>query len=354
MRIEVLDPKRGVLKVRIEHEDDLWLLSLLIAPGDRVKSLTTRDVSLGYEKRRIPMVLTIEVKKVEYQPFTNKLRIHGVVLEGPDRFGVKGSHHTISVSVNSEITLFKKDWNSGLLEELLRFAKPYKVILVAIDFDEYAIAILQSQGIRIVDERSISLPFKEDVFEQTKEAALSRVAKTVVEVAEREGIEAIVVASPGGLKEELAEKIRELNPKLRIYIDTVANGGYSGIRELLHRDVIRKIIRDNAVLEASKVMEQFDVLLMKDPNKVAYGLKHVYIAASMGAVEVLLITDELLFSSINDEMVRRLINEVTRKNGKLIVVPTDSPVGQRIKYLGGAVAIFRYPLDLESIEQAMS
>ncbi len=353
VRIDVVDPKHGVLRVRIEHEDDLWLLSLLLSPGDRVRGVTTRDVSLGYEKRRVPMVLTVEVKKVEYQPFTARLRIHGVVLEGPDRFGVKGSHHTLNVGVGSEITVFKKRWNPQMLEEVLRFAKPYRVILVAVDFDEYAVAILQSQGVKIVDERRVTLPFREEAFENAKETLISRIAKNVVEVAEREGIDSVVVASPGSLKEEIAEKIREMNPKLRVYLDTVANGGYPGIQELLHRDVVRNIIRDNAVLEASKIVEKFDELLVKDPNRVAYGLKQIRIAASIGAIDTLLVTDELLLSSIENEVVREIIDEATKRNSRLVIVPVDTPVGQRIKYLGGAIAILRYSLDLESLERSI-
>ncbi len=350
MRIDVLDGKRGVIKVKVECEDDLWLLSLMISPGDLVRGVTTRDVSLGYEKRRLPMVLTVEVKKIEFQPFTNRLRVHGVVVEGPDRFGVKGSHHTLNVDVGSEVTIFKKSWNPKILNEVLKFAKPYKVILVALDFDEYAIAILQGQGIRIVDEKSISIPFREEAFERAKNEVVSVLASRIVEIASREGIDVVIVASPGTLKEEIAERIRELNPKMRIYLDSVANGGYAGIQELLHRDTVSRILRDNAVIEASKILEEFDRLVIKNPNRVAYGLKHVYIAASIGAIDTLVVTDELLFSLSDNRLIKDIIDKATECNAKLIIVPTDTPVGQRIKYLGGAIAILRYSVDIDSID----
>jgi len=349
MRIEVIDGKRGVLKVRVESEDDLWLLSLLISPGDLVKGVTTRDVSLGYEKRRIPMVLTIEVKKVEFQPFTNRLRVHGIVVEGPDKFGVKGSHHTLNIDVGSEVTLFKKQWNPRILDELLRFVKPYKAILVAVDFDEYAIAILRGQGLKIVDEKTISIPFREEAFESAKKVVIASIANRVAEIARREGIEVIVVASPGTLKEEIAEKLKELMPSARIYVDTVANGGYAGIQEIIHRDVVERILRDNAVVEASRILEEFDKLVIKEPQRVAYGLNHVKIATMLGAVEKLVVTDEQLFSSINNDDIRAILSEAANRNAKIVIVPVDSPAGQRVKFLGGLIAILRYPVDIDAI-----
>ncbi|NPA97655.1 MAG: mRNA surveillance protein pelota [Crenarchaeota archaeon] len=349
MRVDIVDGKRGVMKVRIDSEDDLWLLSLLLSPGDKVKGLTTRDVSLGYEKRRIPMTLTIEVRKVEFQPFTNRLRVHGIVVEGPDRFGVKGSHHTLNIDVGSEVTVYKKQWNPRILDELVRFAKPYKVLLVAVDMDEYAIAVLRGQGIKIVDERSVSIPFREDAYEQAKRSLIASLAKRIAEVCRREGIDIVIVASPGSLKDEIAQKVKEVAQELRVYTDTVANGGYAGIQEILRRDTISRILRDNAVVEASKIIEEFDKLIVKQPNRVAYGIDYVHAAARIGAIDTLVITDEALFASSENSEVKKTIDEAVNKNARIVIVPVDSPVGQRIKYLGGMIAILRYPVDLEPI-----
>ncbi|HDI02128.1 MAG TPA: mRNA surveillance protein pelota [Ignisphaera sp.] len=352
MRLEILDQKKGVLKIRIDSEDDLWLLSLLITPGDFVKAITTRDVSLGYEKRRIPMVLTLRVLKTEFQPFTNRLRIHGVVVEGPDRFGVKGSHHTINVDIGHEITLFKQSWSPKLIDELLKLVRPVKLILVALDFDEYAIAVVQSQGMKIVDEKSISLPIRDDRLEKVKPMILREIASRVVETAQRYNIDVIVIGSPGSLKEELRDYIKELSPNLKVYLDTVANGGYAGIQELLNRDTIRQVLEDIALAEASRVLEEFDYFLVKDINRVAYGLEQVEFAAKIGAIDKLVIVDEML--SLVDEnrlRVENILKDVAEKKGRIVIVPTNSPPGQRVKLLGGIIAILRYSIDLDTMSR---
>ncbi len=342
-----MDPRRGVLRVRIDSEDDLWLLSLLISKGDLVRALTTRDVSLGYEKRRIPMVLTLRVESVEFQPFTNRLRIHGIVVEGPDRFGVKGSHHTISVDVGHEVTVFKEVWSPRLLEELLKIVRPVKLLLVALDFDEYAIALVQSQGVKILDEKRVSLPITGDALDAVRSRFIEELASRILDIASRIDVDAIVVGSPSTMKNELAEKLKEKNPRLRIYIDTVANGGYAGIQELLRRNVVENILRDVSVMEAEKILQEFEMLLVKNPNRVAYGLDYVEKANQMNAIEKLLVLDEALSSF--DETRRRvenLLREVAEKRGRIVIVPSDSPPGQRLKMLGGIVAILRFEVEL--------
>ena len=350
MRLEVIDGKHGVIKVRVDYEDDLWLLSLLISRGDFVKSVTSRDVSLGEEKRRIPMVLTISVEKLEFQAFTNRLRIHGVVVDGPERFGVKGSHHTISVGIGDEITLYKSFWSPKLLEEFLKLVRPIKLILVAIDFDEYSVALVQSQGMKIIDERNISLPISGEGFEEAKEEELRELAKRIIETAKRFNVNTIIVASPSNIKNELKSYIEALNQGVRVYTDTVANGGYAGLQELLNRDVVRRILSDLAISEAGEILSEFDYLLAKDINRIAYGLDSIEFAVNIGAIEKLAIIDEMLSSFDNTkDRVENILRVAAEKNAKIVIVPTDSPPGQRIKMLGGAIAILRYSIELDKV-----
>lgn len=351
MQLEVLDDRHGVIRVRIDSEDDLWLLSFLLAPGDTIKALTSRDVSLGSEKRRIPMVLSVKVEYVEFQPFTNRLRIHGIVLEGPDRFGVIGSHHTISVGVGSEITITKSNWDKKLLDEVLKIARAINILLIAVDFDEYAIALLQTQGLKIVESKNVSLPISDEMLEEEKKVLVEELARKIVETARRYSVEAIVIGSPGNLKVEIKEAIENLSRELKIYLDTVANGGYAGLQELLHRDVLGSIIRDSAIAKATKIIEEFDKLLVKNINMVAYGVDNVVLATELGAVKKLAIVDEMV-SGFDEtrQKIEKMLKDVVNKNGDIVIVPSDTPVGQRIKMLGGVIAILRYPLELDLIE----
>ncbi|MEL9939421.1 MAG: mRNA surveillance protein pelota [Ignisphaera sp.] len=351
MRLEVLDYRDGVLSISIDSFDDLWILSMIISRGDIVRARTSRDVSIGDEKRRIPMILAVRVEKMEFQPFTNRLRIHGIVVEGPDRFGVKGSHHTISVGVGDEITVQKVFWDPRVLDEVMKIVRPLNVMLVAVDFDEYAIAVLQMQGMKILDSRNVSLPLSDEYFEAAEKELVSELAKKIIEAAHRYNVEAVVVASPGSLKNKVRDAIASLDSGIKVFLDTVANGGYAGLQELLNRDVVRNIIRDSSIEKASRILEEFDYLIAKDINRVAYGLSHVELAASIGAVEKLLVVDDMLAGfDENREKVEAILRNVVEKGGAVVIVPGRSPPGERVKMLGGIIAILRYSIDFEDIE----
>lgn len=352
MRIDIVDEKRGVLKVKVESEDDLWLLNLLISPGDVVKGLTLRDVSFGYEKRKVPMVLSIKVLKKEFQAFTNRMRVHGIVVEGPDRFGVKGSHHTINIDVGSEVEISKEVWNPRMLDELSKFTRPIKVLLVALDYDEFATALVTGQGVKMLIYRELSLPISDEALEHVLHQTLKELAKLVAETATSTGAEAVVIGSPGSLKDRLKEPLEEYSPGIRIYLDSVANGGPAGINELLRREVIKRVLEETAVMKSVEFFDEFDALLSKDPDRVAYTMPHVRTAVELGAAEKLAVLDELLFSDDTEGHTIAVVKRAMDTGSRIIVVPSESEPGIRLKMLGGIAAILRYRLPPEVFEES--
>src|SRR6266571_1181018 len=87
MRVLHLDPKTGEIKVRVENADDLWHLHNLVLPGDLVRASTYRREEVKTDKVRpergekVRVTLTIRVESVEFQAFSDRLRITGVIVE---------------------------------------------------------------------------------------------------------------------------------------------------------------------------------------------------------------------------------------------------------------------------------
>ena len=347
MKVTYRNLKAGEIRVVPETEDDLWLLQMIISPGDIVVARTTRDVRFGEGRSsRVPMTLAIRVKNVDFEPFTTKLRIHGIVIEGPERFGVKGSHHTLRIDLGNELTIIKEHWSKPLLEKLLRAeARGLKAVITALDYDEYSIAIVQEQGVRYVSEGGLGLPGKDDPRrDHLLESRLEELAEEVIGVAKRNNIRVIIVASPGDLKRKLAELIKSRDRELHVYVDNVSIGGRSGVLEVLRRDIVREVLRDISSIEAEKILEEFMRLLVKDEGRVAYGLEEVFEAAKTGAVEKLLILDELVRSYSVEErrVVEELLTEVDKRRGEVRIVSSESPAGERLRALGGIIAILRF------------
>ena len=355
MRITYKDLKNGVVKVVPESSDDLWLLSTVIQEGDLVRGRTLREVHFGDRgsgrSSRVPMTLTVRVEKTEFQPFTTRLRVRGVVVEGPEKYGVRGKYHTLNIDVGQEVAIMKPGgWPRPLLRKLESAVSHSSALVVAVDYDEYAIGLVSSQGVRILASGSLHLPGKDDPGrEERLRQALSVIAKEVISIAERERPLIIVVAGPGTLKERLAGMIREkLQDGVRVTVDNASMGGEAGVYEELRRGVVREALREAATIEAERVIEEFEKRLAKEPRRVAYTLPLVAKAAEAGAVEELLVLDELLHSP--DPETRRLVDEVLRLadagRANIHIVGGETPVAHKLRALGGIIALLRYPLDL--------
>ncbi|MCI2414284.1 MAG: mRNA surveillance protein pelota [Candidatus Aramenus sp.] len=342
MKVLEFDEKKGSLKLHIEDEDDLWLLHLILHKGDVIIARTTRDVSLGNEGRRIPMVIALRVEHTEFQPFTSRLRIHGIIEDAPERFGIKGAHHTVNLDIGDDIVIVKEQWPKHELEKIYAQAeKRSKVLIALVDFDEYLIAIPMAQGIRVLAERSLQTPNKED--EGIIEENAEEVAKEVEEYARQFSPDAVVLAGPGPFKEIVRAKLKFKN----VYVDSVSSATRAGLSEILRRDIIDKVMRDYEISQSIREMDRVMELLSKNTGLVAYGLEEVKRATQYRAVETLLVTSDLVSAYDEEEKkeIEEVMEEVGKKGGKVMIVPEDSPVYFQVKNLTGLVAVLRFRIE---------
>jgi len=343
------DLRSGVVKVVIEDQDDLWILFMVLRKGDIVYARTTREVKPGEggSSRRIPMTLGLRVEAVEFQEFTEKLRIRGVVVEGPEEFGIKGHYHTFTVGVGDQLTIIRDSWSKHSLDLLRKGVKRRRVLLVTVDYDEACIAVLTEQGVRYVGEIQSNLPGKMYRVEHDRviQEYIDNIASTMRSIVGREDLDAVVVAGPGDFKNRVAEIARDATGK-PVYTDSTSTGGCSGVSELLRRDTVRRVTGDLSIVRAREVLEEFKRLLVKDPSMVAYGLDDVYEAVSYGAVATLVVVHDMLHEADDEKRGRvyEALEKAYEAGGEVVIVPGRSDVGVEIQGLGGVIAILRYRL----------
>ena len=124
MKILDSDKKKGEYTLKIENLDDLWHLYNILAPEDQIRGRTLRRMKKQEDEQkksdsgeRVPVILTINVEKFQFHPFTNRLRITGTIIEGPEDVTL-WSHHTFNIEVNSEFSITKTNWESFNLKRL--------------------------------------------------------------------------------------------------------------------------------------------------------------------------------------------------------------------------------------------
>jgi len=352
------DLKHGRVKVIPEVLDDLWVLYNVIGTGDRVYAKTQREVRLSerYDKpekgRRITVYLGLKVNKVLWDRILNRLRVHGVIVDAPEKLEAKGSHHTIKVELNKPLTIVKDSWPQYQLDRLKKAEKAgvSPLIITSIDDEGYCIAVLRHFRLEVKAEEKVTLPGKGRAEWRAHAIRnLFRSAHQSLRAVWREDRNPIVILGLGFIKDDFIKYLKAEDEEVASHIIDVKgvnSTGVSAINEALRSGILKKALKDLRVAEEIEVVEEVLRRIGKGRSDVAYGLTDVERAALAGAVEKLVLTDERL-REVEDEERRRLedlMTNVERRKGRIVLVSTGHEAGLKLKSLGGVAALLRFPL----------
>jgi len=154
MKVLHQDARKGEIKLLIETLDDLWYLCNILEKDDIAYAKTYRLDEMKDDKirpdkpKKITMTLGLQVEKVEFHEFSNRLRILGTIKEGPVDIG---SYHTHNIDVGDDIKIVKEDWKDHQLQQIKEaIAETNRPIVtfLAIEDGEATIAELRQYGVR--------------------------------------------------------------------------------------------------------------------------------------------------------------------------------------------------------------
>jgi protein pelota len=353
LKIVSWDEKHGKMLLEVENRDDLWCLYNVLNLGDFVTARTLREVKVDDKSSRKPMTLKVRVEKVEFQPYTSRLRIRGVVIEGPDEFGVVGSYHSISVGEGSQVLIEKERWSKHELDRIFKASskRPLEVLLIGIDSDEVAFVLPHDYGLELVAEARLDLPGKHELSkrEEVLKGRIREISGKVKELVQRLNLKAVAIVGPGFVKDYLAREVAS-SANVRVYVDSASTGGYQGVKEAIRRGILRRMLKDFDVVEEVELMDELLLHVSRGDGKAAYGLEDVRRAAECGAVDKLLVLDELVRSP--DPELRSKVEEVMdiaeKRGAKIKIFSSLEEPGQQLKSMGGLAAILRYGLSFET------
>lgn len=353
MKIIFKDEDRGILRLRVESEDDLWALYNFLEEGDVVYARTTRELKTSTSSRRKPMTLGVSVEKAEFQPFTSRLRIHGRITEGPKELDLEKQRHTINLDVGNELTIVRE---RGLTPSELKPIREacrrsgVKALVVSIDDEEACVSLIMERGVKHLLELPVRLPGKYDSEDRMAklEEKVSEIAGRVRAAHSEHGVWAVIVVGPEHVRKPAYKQLRrELGElKLKFYADGTSVGGAAGVREALRRGVVGKVVKDAGVIEEERLMAELLSALAKDGARAAYTLDHVERAVEAGAAEKVLVLNELVRAY--DEGLRRRVQAVLKRaeerGARVKIFSSTHETYHQLKSLGGIAAILRYRL----------
>jgi peptide chain release factor subunit 1 len=253
------------------------------------------------------------------------------------------------VPINQRIYRCDQTFKIDILESMMQETSVHGLIVM--DRREATLGLLKGSRIEVLQKFSSGVPGKfraggqsAQRFHRLIEGLAKEFYKRIAEACNQNfltiktELKGILVGGPGPTKEDFMHQLnQELKDKV-IGVQDLTYTDESGLHDLV--DKSKDILAQESVVEEKKVVQDFLEGLGKDADTVAYGKDQVREMISIGAVETLLLSENL-----DEYEIEGLTDEAEEKGGKVHIISTDTREGQQLKELGGVAAILRYKVN---------
>jgi protein pelota len=352
MKITHKDLKKGILKAHIQNLGDLWYLSHIIDVGDFISGKTQRKIKMAGEGDRSSKVhvkwvfLKIQAEKIEFHKYSDKLRVSGKVVEGPEDVP-RGSYHTLTLEPTVNVTIQKQRWLKFQLDKLNDAVKVKEanIMICLLDRENAIFAELKNYGFEVLSELKGNVQSKNSP-EVVKSSFYQEIIKTIKNYDAKNNYTKVIIASPAFWKEYLVKALENEEVKKKTLLSACNSIDVDGINEVLKRPEIMTALAEDRVVKEMNAVEKLLTEIRKEGTSV-YGFKETSHAITIGAVKTLLVTDLFLHDSRENgtyHKVDKMLKTVDEMKGKITVISSEHDGGQKLAGLGGIGALLRYKL----------
>ena len=347
MKVIFKDLKHGEIKLIPENLDDIWHLYNIISEGDLIRAVSYRtdegkdDKIRSKKSEKKPMKLGIRVVEVKFHEFSDRLRIHGIIEEGPQDLG---SFHTLNITSDKmdKISIIKKEWKYyelNRIDEAVKLRNQSILTFVSLDEDTATIAILRQSGVQWIadiDSKRSGKMFESKYDEKEYFGEIFSLLRI-----NKDEESPLVIIGPGFVKEHFLKYGND--KKSSIFNKCLVHGtgfaGMSGVYEAIKSGIIEKITKENRVVFETQLIEKFFEEIKKS-GLATYGVKEVDIALKKGAVERLLITDFMVRTKKGEE----LLEIAKQNNSTFTIINTIHDSGKNFGGIGGVGVLLRFKI----------
>ena len=345
MKVIFKDLKHREIKLVPENLDDIWHLYNIIEEGDLVRAVTFRTNeqkddkirSKKAEKKR--MKLGIRISEIRFHEFSDRLRLHGKIEEGPQDLG---SFHTLNITAEKmdSLSIIKEEWKDYELqriEEAVKLRNQALITFVSLDDDTSTIAVLRQSGVQWITDIDSRRSGKMFESKDTEHEYFGEIISVVKTNKTKDTI--IVIVGPGFTKEHLVKYGREKEPEIfeKCIVHGTGEPGMNGIQEAIKTGIVEQITKENRVVFETSLVEKLFEEIKKD-GLAAYGTDEVKNAIINGAVERLLIADIMVRNDEGEELLRL----AKQNSSDFTIINTMHEAGKKIEGLGGVAALLRF------------
>ena len=250
------------------------------------------------------------------------------------------------------IRLYRCDQSfvTDILEDMMEEVETYG--LLVIDKREATLGVMRGKNINEIASFTSDVPGKTTkggqsqqryarIREEAAHAFYKRIANSVnEEFAAMNELKGFLIGGPGMTKDEfLAGDYLQTRLKEKVLgTKDLSYTGDFGLKELV--DKSGDVLAEEALMGEKKIIERFfNALSTKGGGKAAYKKEAVERALQMGAVDVLLVSED-----IEDEELEILEQKAEAIGATVELISLETMEGRQIKEFGGLVAILRFKI----------
>ncbi|GBE58991.1 mRNA surveillance pelota [Babesia ovata] len=372
-----------VLAITAENPDDIWCIYNLLAEGDEIVVFTSRKVkkenvnsgAVSQEVKKFNIHLSIE--RITYASSDDDLQVSGKNIS--DNPYVKiGQYHTAEIRLHSKITLTKvrfnllirgsltlvqQVWNSyyaDKLREATDLAGQAEQAFLVLDTGKASLFLvlryLTKEAFTIthnIPNRKIS-DIRYSHHQKAQESFFKAVIQKLHDSINFEVTRTVVITGPGFTKTSFYEYLRDnlirlgysdLHRHLKSFVVCGSTSSdRRAIGEVLSNESFAERLCSHHYVEHNRAVEALRKRLEANDDTVAIGLGDAIRAAELGAVETLLISEDLIRKGSTEtrKRVHKLIEDVKNQGARAFYFSDEHFSSEFLRTLTGAAALLRF------------
>jgi protein pelota len=349
MKVLSIDKLKRRIKLIPETSIDLLNIYRLIEPGDTVYSETTREVKKEraygeVDSERVKIKIGIEVSKKTADPLMRRISLLGIVKYVDRELDIIKKHHTIHLEPEKPVEIESRDRFPFLLSLAKTAATKitHEILCISIDDEKFAVIHISNAGVKILRTRDLTPPVK-TLMQHQEDDSFRRNVEEVIKIVEEEleprrKIE-VVLLGPSVMIERFSKEIKARKPELGRLIKrhiSASSGGIEGFLEAMRTGAIGRNLKP---LEDAFIVEDAIRHASKNPELAKMGVEEVYRAISSGKRGIVLVTENYLWSSLEDSRIQLILSEAEKGRIELRTILSGTEAAEKVDSLGGIVMI---------------
>ena len=359
LRVAKVDDVKRLIEVIPETTLDLLNLFRVVAVGDVLHSYTTREMKKeradgSYDSERMRIKIAIEVEKKTLEPMMKRVSFLGRIIYESRDAGLEGKYHSIHVTPGQSITVeCRKEF-----QRLRSFAEYYRrssstggeVMLVLVDDEGIAVTRINNTGVKTLYEKHLPSSGKQEPDERLEAVRklYSGAAEALEKEIKRTGEDnaEVLIFGPSVFVSEYLNFLKRNKKELLRFVKKSgeATAGNAGVAELLRGGQLKEYANRLKVVADAEAVERLLAIMARDPSMVAIGVEEVLRAVEMGAVEMLLVSEDFLWEHLTEEKIERLLGYAESTRADVRVVSSGLEASDKLAALGGVAATLRYSI----------